>query len=174
MLTRSNKEEIVRDLSERIRRQEIAVFTKIHKISVEKSRELRRSLQKEQAEYRVARKTLLDRALKSEGIEFDARTLDGEVGIAIGYGDQVALAKILNRFSRENDTFEILSGILKKKVLTREDVVRIAKLPSREIILSQLLGVLQSPVRGFVTVLQGNIRGLVTVLDQIKSKKTSQ
>ena len=172
MLTRERKKEIIGSMVEKLRQRQIIIFTKIHGIPVEKAYELRKSLKREGGEYCVLRKTLLYRALQEEGLTVDSRTMHGEVGVALGYGDQVALAKLLVKFSRDNDTFEILSGILKNKLIAKEDIVKISKLPSREVVIGQLVGVLQFPIRGLATVLQGNLRGFVTVLHQVKQQKS--
>lgn len=171
MLTKTQKTKIVEDLAEKFKRQKIAIFSDFHGISVSKSQALRRLLKKGEAEYKVAKKTLLDRALEKAGIGLKTKELEGEIGVTFGYGDEMGPAKTLFKFSRGNETFKILSGILGGRILSDKEVLIIAKLPLREIIISQLLGVLQSPIRGLIAVLGGNIKNLVVVLNKIKDKK---
>ena len=168
MLTKKKKEEIVHDLAEKFTRQKIGIFSDFHGISVEKIQNLRKSLKKENAEYRVAKKTLFDRALKNADIAYAIKELKGEIGIAFGYENETSTAKILLKFARENESFKIMAGILNDRILTPSEVVRIAKLPPREILIGQLMSTLQFPARGLVTVLQGTIRNLVVVLHKIK------
>lgn len=130
------------------RRQKIAIFSDFHGVSVSKSQELRRGLKKENAEYKVVKKTLLGRALNMMNIDIKARELKGELSITFGYGDEVAPARIVSKFSKDNETFKILGAVMGVRRLNDKDVLSFAKLPSQEILISQLIGVLQSPLRG--------------------------
>lgn len=170
MLTKTEKQEIVEELSDKFKRQKIAFFSDFHGVSVAKAQTLRRLLKKNDAEYKVAKKTLLDRALEKAGIVLKTKELQGEIGVTFAYGDEIAPAKTLSKFGRENETFKILGGILGERILSGKEILAFAKLPGREILLAQLFGVLQSPMRGLATVLQGNIKNLVVVLQKIKDK----
>ena len=171
MLTKTQKTKIVDELTERFKKQKITIFNDIRGVSVSKSQTLRRTLKKENAEFKVTKKTLFDRALALVGIDFSTKKLEGEVGVAFGYGDQVAPAKLLAKFSKDNETFKILGGILEGKILTKEEVIALSRLPSKEALLAQLVGALAGPIRGLATVLGGNMRNLVVVLNNIKNKK---
>jgi len=171
MLTRAQKGKIVEDLADKFKKNKITVFTDMRGISVSKSQSLRRELKKNESEFKVSKKTLLDIALKKAGAEFRTKELEGEIGVAFGYGDEAIPAKTLHKFSKENETFKILGGILGGKIISDKEVISLAKLPSREILLAQLLGALQSPLRGLATVLSGNTKNLVVVLNKIKDKK---
>ncbi len=169
-LTKTKKEETVKELTDKFKRKKIAIFSDFHGMPVIKSQALRRSLRQNQAEYRVAKKTLLDRALAEAGIEAKTKELRGEIGVSFGYEDEVSPAKTLLKFSKEVETFKILGGLLGSRFLSASEVIAIARTPSREVILAQLLGALSSPIRGLATVLQGNIRGLVVVLNKIREQ----
>jgi len=171
MLNRTQKENIVKDLSDKFKRVKIAIFTDLHGISVAKSQALRRLLRKQESEYKVSKKTLFDRALSEAGISLKTKELKGEIGVALGYRDEATSAKTLFKFSKENETFKILGGILGDRILTAQEIISLAKLPSREVLLRTLLGTLNSPIQGLANVLQGNIRNLVVVLNKIKDKK---
>lgn len=171
MLNKSQKQKIVEELADKFRRAKIAIFSDFHGVSVSKAQQLRRLLKKEQAEYKVAKKTLLDRVLEAVDFSLKTKEMKGEIGVAFGYGDEVAPAKILFKFSKGNETFKIIGGIFGKRTLNVKEVLSLAKLPPREVLLGQLLGVLQSPMRGLVTVLQGNIRNLVVVINKIKESR---
>ena len=83
MLTRTQKEKIVEELADKFKRQKVAVFTDFRGASVSKVRTLRRSLKKDNADYKVAKKTLFDRALEKVGIKFSTKKLEGEIGVAL-------------------------------------------------------------------------------------------
>lgn len=162
---------MVEELSERIKRAKITIFSDFHGVSVAKAQTLRRLLRKSEAEYKVSKKTLLDRALAECGVNARTKELEGELGVAFGYGDEAAPARHLLKFAKQNETFKILGGILNGILLKDKEVVALAKLPAREVLLGQLVGALSSPLRGLVTAMGGNIRKLVVVLDKIKEKK---
>ena len=171
MLNRAQKVKIVEDLVDKLKRQKIAIFSDFTGISVSKFQTLRRLLKKDQAEYKITKKTLFDRALEQAETSFKTQELQGEIGVAFGYEDEVTPAKTLFKFSKENETFKILGGILGNRILNLQEIIKLTKLPSRKVILGQMLGVLQSPIRGLATVLGGNIKNLVVVLDKIKKGK---
>lgn len=173
MLNKSQKSEIVQGLVDRFKRQKIAIFSDFSGVSVAKSQALRRLLKKEDAEYKVAKKTLFDRALAigETNAGTTTKNMKGEIGVAFGYGDQIAPAKILSKFAKEVETFKILGGLLDGKHLSGTQVMALARLPSRDILLAQVAAVLSAPLRNFASVLQGNIRNLAFVLNQVKDKK---
>ena len=167
MLTKTQKASVIEELKERLVRQKILIFSDFRGISVAKLKQLRRALKKEDAEYKVAKKTLIDRALKETNLPGNTKKLEGEIGIAFGYGDQVAPAKVLLKFGKQNETFKVLGGILNTAILGAKEILTLAKLPSREVLLAQVVGALAGPIRGLATVLQANMRNLVVVLNQI-------
>lgn len=171
MLTRKQKEEIVKGLSEKFAREKIAIFSRIHKIPVADLSALRRELKRAGAELSISKKTLMKRALDAAGLNVDPKKLEGEVGIVFGYENQVAPAKIIHKFRKANSTFEILAGLLEKQTLSKEQVLAMASIPSREELLTMLASALAGPLRNILNVLQGNQRNLVVVLNKIKDKK---
>lgn len=171
MRTRSEKQKIVDELADQFARQKIAFFTDFRGISVTESNKLRRALRKEDADYSVAKKTLFDRALQKAGISFTSKKLEGEIGVALGYGDQAAPAKALVKFAKEHETFKMLVALLDGKILSASDVIALAKLPNREVLLAQVVGVMQAPMRGLASALQANIRNLAVILNKIKENK---
>ena len=172
MLNRTQKAKIVEELTDKFKRQKVVLFSDLRGISVTKLQGLRRLLKKDGGEYKVAKKTLLDRALTDANLEVKTKQFEGEIGVAFGYGDEVAPAKTIFKFSRDNETFKILGGIFGKRFLTDKDIVALAKLPPREALIGQLLGVLSAPLRNLVTVLHGNTRNLVVVLNKIQSSRS--
>lgn len=172
MLTKKNKEEIVKGLSEKFAKEKIAIFSRIHKIPVADLNTLRRELKRAGAELSISRKTLMKRALDSAGLDVDPKKLEGEVGIVFGYENQVDTAKIVQKFQKTNSTFEILAGLLEKRLLSKEQVLALARIPSREQLLALLASALAGPLRNFLNVLQGNQRNLVVVLNKIKGQKS--
>lgn len=172
MKTRKDKEKLQTELAQKAGDQKIMIFSNMKGISVLKQQALRRALRAEHAEYKIAKKTIIRRALSEKGLPFPVESFKGEVGVIFGFGDEVAPAKVLAKFRRQNpEGFEMLSGILGDRALTKEDVIRLSKLPGKQELLGQLVGVLSAPMRGLMAVLNGNQRKLVVALAEIAKKK---
>lgn len=171
MISREQKEKIIADLAEKIEKQKIAVFADCRGIEVGKVSAFRKSLKKADADYKVAKKSLIQRALKEKNLEVDVKGMEGQVGVIFGYKDEASTAKTAYNFGKLNESFKILGGILGSRILSKEDVATLAKLPSYEAMLAQTVRAVAAPLSGLVNVLQGNIRGLVNVLNAVKAKK---
>lgn len=171
MLTRDQKSTIVTELQDRFTRQRISLFTDIRGVSVVKLSQFRRELKKLGAEFKVAKKTLLKRALDGAKIVLLPKELEGEIGVIFGYEDQVAPAKLAVKFGKTNETFKILKGILDGKIIEGKAAIALAKLPSREQLLATVAAVLQAPIRNLAVVLQANIRSIAIVLNQVAVNK---
>lgn len=171
MITKKQKEEIIGELTKKFAEEKIAIFSRVHGVSVARLSEFRRELKKIGAELKIAKKTLMQRALDAANIPADVRKLEGEVGVIFGYENPVDPAKLAQKFQKGNETFKILSGTLGIKLLSKEQVLALAKLPQRIELLSQLAGVLAAPMRNLMNVLTGNQRNLVVVLQKIINNK---
>ncbi len=170
MQTKQQKQQLVKEIRERLAKMKAAVFADYTGLSVAKLTALRRKLLAQSSELKVAKKTLIDLSFKQGGIaNVDTKNMSGQVMVAFGYEDEVAPAKILNDFSRQNEQLEILGGILENKFIDKLGVLSLAKLPSRQELFGKLVGTIAAPMSGLLNVLQGNLRGLVRVLFQIKN-----
>lgn len=173
MLTKAKKGEIVSDLEAKVKDQKVVLFSDFHGLGVAKQQELRRILRKENAEYKVAKKTLIQRAFDAAKLPFSFLDYKGELAVIFGFGDEVAPAKMLAKFAKANpDGLKILGGLLGGKELTDKEVASLAKLPGKAELIAQLAWTLSAPMRGLVTVLNGNQRKLVVVLQKIKESKS--
>ncbi len=167
--TKEEKKEIVKGLEDRVKRQEAMVFVNFKGLKMDDFTELRDELGKSDSEMVVSKKSLMDLAFKNNGLEIDVDSLKEEIAVIFGYSDSVAPAKIAYEFSKKNPGLKMVGGFTEGAMRNQEEIVELAKLPSREEILGTVVGTLQAPISGFVTVLQGNITGLVRVLSQVKS-----
>jgi large subunit ribosomal protein L10 len=173
--TRLQKSEILRTLKEKVKKSKSLFFARYSRMTVEESEKLRSDLRKESGEFLVAKKTLINLALADAGIKgVDAKTLEGQVGIIFGYGDEVAPVKEASKFIKEKEgKLEFLAGILEGKTLAAEEVKMLATLPSKTELYAKIVGSINAPVSGFVNALAGNLRNLVYVLKAVEEKKTN-
>ncbi len=172
MLTRNQKHELVKELIEKIKAAKSVVFVDFKGLKVKDATILKRSLRAAGVEYVVVRKTLIDIALKNAGIEgANIAKVEGQVALSLSNLDEVAAAKIIDTFAKTNENVKMLGGVLGTQLMNADEVKALAKVPSKEQLLGQLVGTLNAPISGFVNVLAGNLRGLVQVLNAISEVK---
>lgn len=166
--TKDQKIQLRKDLEERIAKSNIVVFVDFSGLQVKPMEQLRKTLRAEEGKFLVAKKTLLELALQKSSKEAadTVREFEGSVGVAFGHGDPLAIAKSVWEFSKKEKELKILGSFFEGQVMDAERTESLAKIPSREQLLGQLVGTMQAPVRGFASVLQGNIKGLLVVLSK--------
>lgn len=172
MITKQQKKEIIKNLEDKLSRQKTVVFAEYAGLEVNKLQTLRKRLREDNIDYKVARKTLINLALKKAGFDnVDVKELNGQISMIIGYESEVLPAKLVYEFARKNDKFKILAGLVQGQYMDKDALVRIAKLPSRQELLAQLVGGVAAPISGLLSVMQGNLKSLVYVLNSIKDSK---
>lgn len=171
MLTRLQKEDIVNELTEQIKASKAIVFADYRGVKTNDINELKSRLKKEGTNLRVIKKKLVEISLKNAQIEVDVKSLEGQLAVTISDNDEIAPARILSKFAKENENLKILGGVLGVKGMDAKEIAALAKLPSKEEMLAKLVGTLNAPISGFVNVLAGNMRGLVNVVKAIADSK---
>ncbi len=150
---RPEKANIVSDLSEKLSRSPFLLVTDYQRMKVDQFGELRNRLAPAGAEVRVVKNSFLKRAMADSGMPDVADKLIGQTAIVMGQNDVAPVAKILKLFAAEFKTATLKIGVVDKAVLSTSDVETLAELPSREIMLSQLLGLLLAPATRLVRLL---------------------
>lgn len=177
MLTRHQKEELVKEFEANFAKAKSVVFvnyapkeTSQAGIPVVEVTNLRKQLREEGIAYKAMKKTLLSKILKDMNISSDTE-FEGQIAVAVDYEDEVRGAKILSNFAKQNESFRLTGGILEGKLLSQSEIIDLSKLPSYEELMGKLVGTIAAPISGFMNVLQGNIRGLVYALQAIADSK---
>lgn len=169
-MNRSEKSTIVSELNESFDRAKFTVVTDYCGLTVAELQELRVELRKCDSEIRVAKNTLLKRAVAETDCEQLADDFIGTTAIVMAYEDPVGPAKALAKFAEAHNKFKLRSAALEGDKITVEDLVALSKLPSKEALLGQLLSVMNGVPTGLVQVLSGVPRtflyGLQAVADQ--------
>lgn len=166
--------EALREVAEgRFGKAAAAVIAEYRGLTVASLTQLRKELRKVNAEFRIVKNRVAKKAVlgKAENAKELADSLKGPIGIAFLYGDAAAGAKTLSEFEKSNELFKITAGVMDTKKLSSKDVRAIASLPSKEVLLGQIVGLLVSPHRGLLGVVNAVPRSLVQVINQIKEKK---
>jgi len=170
-LNRSDKSAIVSKLNDSFDRAKFAVVTDYCGLTVAELQELRIELRKCDSEIRIAKNTLLKRAVAETDCELLADDFTGTTAIVMAYEDPVAPAKALAKFAEDHEKFQIRSGALEGDKLTVEDLVALSKLPSKEALLGQLLSVMNGVPTGLVQVLSGVPRTFLYGLRAVAEQK---
>lgn len=140
-------------------------------LSVSQMTALRKQTREAGVRLSVVKNTLAERAIEGTGFGELRGKFVGPISIATTAGDPAAPAKILRDFTKKESAGEIRGGVLDGRFLETAEVETLADLPSREALLSTLLGTLQAPVAGLPRVLNGVLAQLVNVLDAVAKKK---
>jgi large subunit ribosomal protein L10 len=168
---REQKVEQVDLLIEKLKKAKVAVLTDYRGLKVNQIQELRGKLRAGNVEYRVVKNTLARRAAESAGYKALESELKGPIAIAFGYDDLSLPPRLINEFVRTTRLkVEIVGGLVEGRVFDRDQIKQLADLPSREVLLAQLLGTLQSPVAQLVGIMQTPLQQLMGVLEAYKSK----
>lgn len=165
------KKEIVAELKERLERSQVAILADYKGLDVAAMNDLRRKLRADDIEFRVVKNTLLLRAAQDTDTALLKDHFKGPSAVALSYEDPVAPAKILTQFAKDNDQLEIKAGVMSGKVLDLTDLKALAALPSKEVLLGQLAGVLNAVPTSFVRALAEIPRQMLNVLNAIKDQK---
>ena len=172
MKTREQKSTEISALTDQIGRASNAFLIDFKGITVPQVTELRKQVRETKSGYVVVKNTLALIALKDSPIVAMKEQFTGPTAIAFNATDAVVLAKALTKFAKDVPAVRFKGAMLNGQVVPTEQIQMIATLPSREELVSKLLFLLQSPIRGLVTVLQANIRNLAVVLDQIEKQRS--
>ena len=156
----AQKQSDIAELKEKFEKSKLIVLTDYRGINVEDITKIRADLRKANCEYKVAKNTTLKFAAKEANLEGITDLLEGPTAITFSYEDYVEPAKVLYNYAKDSEFYKIKGGVMDGKVISVDEVLKLAKLPSREMLLTQL-----------ATVLLANIRNVAVVLDQVREQK---
>jgi len=154
------KEEEVDILAEKIKNAKVVLLTDYRGITVSDVTNLRAEVRKVNAEYKVIKNNITRRALEKCNVEGLNDVLTGPTAVVIGEEDYLGAAKAIYNFAKDNEFYKIKGGIIEGKVMTADEIITLAKLPSKEALLGMLAGALL-----------GNITKLAVALDQVRLQK---
>ena len=154
------KEEAVNSLAAELKDASLVLLVDYRGITVEDATKLRKEVREANAEYKVIKNNIIKRALNENGENGLDSLLEGPTALITSKEDYLAPTKAIYNFAKNNDFYKIKGGIIEGKVMTVEEIITIAKLPSRQELLAKLAGALL-----------GNITKLAVALDQVRAQK---
>ncbi len=162
---------IVAEVKEKVDRAKAMVFTDYTGLTHKQLEDLKKELRKADAEYMVAKNTLVKLALGDKVADQEDK-FQNPTGTMFLYGDIVAPLKALAKMVKEVEKPSIKFGLLDGKVMTDKEVLKLSTLPSREVLLAQLAGMLKSPISNLHRALNWNLQKLVLTLSAVQKTKS--
>lgn len=170
-LTKAQKGEILKKLTEDVKAAKSVVFADYQGVSVKDLDALRKLMRKEGVRFGIAKKTLMKIAAKDSGYEVPDEIIEGPVGAAFSMEDEVAAARIIHQFAKKHENLKLRGALFGGKVLSIAETKYLATLPSKKELLGKFVYMVKYPIQGFHDVLNNTIGGFVRVLGAIKDKK---
>lgn len=170
-MNREEKASVVQELSDKFAKASIAVVSDYRGLTVSEFEELRIALKKCDSEVKVAKNTLLRKATQSTSFAPLSDYFQGTTAVSLSYGDPVSPAKALVEFAKAHEKLSIRSAVLEGKVLSVADLTALSTLPSKDVLLGQLLSVMQAVPTSFVRVLNAIPQKFVFALQALKEQK---
>lgn len=171
-MPKDEKAQTIDQLTQKLQASKGVVLLDYRGLDVAAITALRRQLGDEEVEFRVAKNTLLRLAADRAELTVTPDLLQGPTAIAFGWRDEVTPARLLTEFARRNRVVQIKGGIIGKKSFTAEQIGRVAELPSREILLAQLLGAIQAPAAKALGVMQAPAREVAGLAQALQDKQS--
>ena len=172
-MNREEKTALIADINARLKSSSLAVVAEYRGLTVAQMNRLRRELKQVGGAYRVAKNTLTRRALKDTAFEKLEELLTGPAGLVTAGQNPVAVAKVLVKFAEQHDKLKITGGILEGEVLPAKHVSDLAKLPSREVLLAQLLGLINAPAAQLLRTVQEPAARVARLLGALERAKAA-
>jgi large subunit ribosomal protein L10 len=169
-MRKEQKTALVGEIAEGLGRASIALVSEYRGMTAGEATEVRRRLRAVRGELRVAKNTLIRRAIKDTAFTALDDKLGGPVGLILSFADPVELAKTVTGMRDLGDRFKLRGGVLDGKPLTGEEIQALAALPPREVVLAQLLGLIMAPATQVVRLLNEPGSALARVVDAIGKK----
>ena len=169
--TRAQKEQDLAELTDRLKSAKSIVLSEYRGTNVKDIDKFRRALSAEGIVSKVYKSPLIKKAFEANGIDAtNIMEFKVPVIVSVSQEDEVAPARVIKTFGKEVKTISMLSGVLDGTFASKEQMLALADLPSKDQLRAKLVGTINAPVSGFVNVLAGNLRGLINVLNAVAQK----
>lgn len=167
---REEKKYLVREVSSHLAKSEYVFLANHERVTVEDAEDLRTRLSSQSAEYHVVKNRILKVAARERSLPDISDGLDGHTAIIVGGNDPTEVAKIITKFFKDKDKCPVKVGVLGDTRMSAAEVEAFAKLPSKEVLRAQLLGLFNQPAQQMVRVMQAVPEGLLNVLKAYSEK----
>lgn len=170
MLTKGQKEEIINELDDSLKKNKMMILADFRGLSVKDINDLKKSVKEVGGKFKVAKKTLVNIALEKNGVDLDTRKFTGPLAFVFG-PEETSVSKKIWSFAKSNEKLRIEAAVLRNQVIEKKEIETLAKLPAQNEMQAILLGALNGPVRNFVSVMAGTVRNLINTVKAISEKQ---
>ena len=161
----------VEEIKEKLSSAKIAILTEFQGLNVAEMTELRKLFREAGVGYKVYKNTLTRLAANQLGVSGIDEYLVGTTALAFGKDDLVASAKIVRDFGARHRNFRVKAGILDKRLIASDDVIALADIPPKEVLFAMIMGAMQSPISGLLSVIQAPARNFIYILKSLAEQK---
>jgi large subunit ribosomal protein L10 len=172
-MLRHEKDAVIAEVEQLFANTENLFVSDYRGLTVAELAELRGKLRESGARFKIVKNTLGGIAADKSGRAPVKELLSGPTGVTFCGDDLVGAAKALSDFAKTHPQLEVRGGLLDASLIGAADVKALASLPSRDVLIAQLVGTMAAPMTGLVTVLQGTISGFVRALDQVAQQRAA-
>lgn len=167
------KAKVISELHDKFARAKGVIFADYTGLTADETFNLRKTLRAANLDYRVVKNTLAKRAAEGTSVGVYRDNFKGTLGIVFGYSDPVSAAKKVLEFGKKNNKLAIKGGVIEGKIFNPEEVKAVSELPSRDVLLSMLVGTMQSPLSKFASLLNATLSKFIYAMEAVKDKKAS-
>ena len=165
------KKEVVASFKELFSKSTFTIATDYRGFTVTEITDLRKRLRKNNADYKIAKNTLIKLAAKETNLAELEQFLEGPTAVLFSYGDPTACAKIFVEFIKEIEKGQIKGGVFEGKLISKDEIKIFASLPSKEILLGQIAGLLTANTASIVGIFESLIRDIALLTEEVAKKR---
>jgi len=174
-LSKDTKKEILQDLIAKLKESKGVVLTDYQGMNVSQISSLRNELREKKVEFKIVKNTLMEKASEELNVEDLTKDLIGCTAIAFSGEDGVAPARLLKEYFKKNKIdLKVKSGLIDGRVFSSRKIMEIASLPSKDVLIAQMINGVKSPLYSLVFVLQGPLKGLIYTLEAVRKQKEAK
>jgi len=171
-LTKAEKLAQLKELKEKMQSSQSVIFTHYIGLTVADVSDLRHKLKEQNAEMKVAKKTLMQIAAKELNMpELSDESIQGAVACIFSFNDPLSGAQVAFKYSKDHPQVELIGGIYDGKLLSKQEALTLAKMPGRTQLLGMFMSMVQSPLRSFASVCNSPLQGFALALSEVAKKK---
>ena len=173
-MPKPEKEKVVEEIAEQLKQAKGIYLTDFTGLDVEQITRLRSNFRKAGIEYRVVKNSLTCLSAQKAGLDNLVEYLTGPTALALDNTDSIAPARIIAEFAKKDQKPQIKVGLVEGELVDSDAIESIIKIPSREVLLSQVVGAFAAPISGFIGTMNGILQSLVGTLEAVKQKKEQE
>ena len=174
-LSKDIKKEILQDLIAKLKESKGVVLTDYQGMNVSQISSLRNELREKKVEFKIVKNSLMEKASEELNVEDLTKDLIGCTAIAFSGEDGVAPARLLKEYFKKNKIdLKVKSGLIDGRVFSSRKIMEIASLPSKDVLIAQMINGVKSPLYSLVFVLQGPLKGLIYTLEAVRKQKEAK